>query len=78
MSYTRLIEKLWHTGGRTPGSDFSMEYAFDMFEHPDFDMPGVLAVSSTGRVLLVVEGKKEDVGPIIEKAVEIGEKVGSA
>jgi hypothetical protein len=69
MSYERLLTTLCTVGPRSPG-DLGIEYAFDVVEHPDFDIPMVMATTPTGRVLLVVEGKKELVGPIIEKAKE--------
>ena len=72
MSYARLIESLMRHG--PPGdSRHAISWAADTVEHPDFDIPGVLSTSPTGRVMLVVEGERELVGKVIEKAIEVAE-----
>lgn len=74
MSYARLIESLMRHG--PPGDSrhaISWKWAADTVEHPDFDIPGVLSTSPTGRVMLVVEGERELVGKVIEKAIEVAE-----
>lgn len=68
MSYHNMIDELARHGRPQGHHDISYSYAFDSIEHEDFDIPGVLAVTPTGRVMLIVEGKKEHVLPIIEKA----------
>ena len=68
MSYHALIERWLNRTDRS--SQLSMDYELDAFQHPDFDVPGVLVTTPSGRVMLIVEGEMEYVGPIIEKAHE--------
>lgn len=65
--YSQMLERVQREGF---AQHMTVEYARDAIQHPDFDIPDVIATSPTGRVLLIVEGDKADVGPIIEKALQ--------
>jgi hypothetical protein len=69
MSYATLLDKVYRE--LRTSSNMSMWWERDVIEHEDFDIPGALAVSPTGRVMLIIEGDKEHVYPVIEKAQEV-------
>lgn len=69
--YGAFQEFLRHSGRAA----MSMEWQAEAFQRPDFDIPDVVVTEPTSRILLVIEGERSVVGPIIEKAHEVMESL---